>query len=146
MMKNFLIAIILTIFFTPFVNAQRNLTDATKVVTIEGKKQGKSRGLDPNINPDRQDFCITINQMNEDTEFDMNACVRIENTTKNTIQVYMDGDFFSVVPPYGLLDALPLLSTTTIAFYAVAQLEDDKRMTWGPWEHFPNSCLLMQLK
>jgi len=127
------------------VVAQRSFSNVSEVISIKGEKAPNSRGQDPNINPDSNEICLSINKLTNSVEFDKNSCIRIENTTNNTIQIYMNSDFFTTVPPYGLLDALPVINTTTNSFYAVAVFENNQRLTWGPWAHVPNSCILMQL-
>jgi hypothetical protein len=142
-----IVAFLFLLSFSHYSFGQRPIRDTIEIIKIAPNQVSKSRGQDPNISEASLDLCNTSNQSREgDQLISENSCLRIENTSKLTINIYLDGNLYSVVPPLGLLDGFVKDELKATKVYAVANFDDGSTKSWGPWDHQPMSCSMFLLE
>lgn len=100
-MNNFFARLLALVVFalvlgTTSAQAQSKLKAATKSVELKGKAMVKSRGANPNIKSEMATTDKVVPQSRGEL-----CGIHFDNRTGLSIKVYVDGDFYGVISPYG---------------------------------------------
>lgn len=147
MLKFNTLIILFTLIGSTIGYAQKERLKTTETLRLQSEDQSKSRGINPNFEFASSDPCNKINTADRENDiYDEMSCVKVENLTNVTVSIYMNGELNAIIPPFSLLDIVPVLSDQKNEYFAIALLEEEHSLTWGPWEQVPNSCLMVLLE